>query len=130
MTSTRFTMAQMRYLVAGGHYVFSDEEVRTIREGFARDYIRPSFEEVFTPNVMRQILNGEPTAVSLPAYPEEWDGMSVETQRAMWSRLDDALLLGCHFEEVTYDGELEAQTLRAALATVANLETEIAHRRA
>ena len=49
MTSMRFLPAQLRYLAAGGHYVFSDEEVQTIREGFARDYIRPSFEEVFTP---------------------------------------------------------------------------------
>eukprot|EP00434_Breviolum_minutum_P004619 symbB.v1.2.004070.t1/scaffold229.1/size262426/13 len=45
MTSTRFTTAQLRLLVAKGYYVFSDEEVQTIRDGFARDYIRPSFSE-------------------------------------------------------------------------------------
>ena len=130
MTSTRFTTAQLRLLVAKGYYVFSDEEVQTIRDGFARDYIRPSFEEVFSPEMMQRVLNDQPTPVPFPSGPEEWNGMSAATQRAMWSRLDDALLLGCHFEEVTTTGSEEARLLRASLETVRVLEAEVARGRA
>ena len=130
MTSTRFTTAQLRLLVAKGYYVFSDEEVQTIRDGFARDYIRPTFSEVFTPEMMQRVLHGQPTPVPFPSYPEEWDGMSAETQRAMWSRLDDALLLGCHFEEVTTISTEEARLLRESLETVRELEAEVLRRRA
>ena len=130
MTSTRFTTAQLRLLVAKGYYVFSDEEVQAIRDGFAQDYIRPSFSEVFTPEMMQRVLHGQPTPAPFPSYPEEWDGMSAETQRAMWSRLDDALLLGCHFEEVTTISTEEARLLRESLETVRELEAEVLRRRA
>ena len=130
MTSTRFTTAQLRLLVAKGYYVFSDEEVQVIRDGFARDYIRPSFYEVFTPEMMQRVLHDQPTPVQFPSYPEEWDGMSAETQRAMWSQLDDALLLGCHFEEVTTVAAEEARLLRESLETVRQLEIEVARGRA
>jgi len=130
MTSARFSPAQLRLLVAKGYYVFSDEEVQVIRDGFARDYIRPSFYEVFTPEMMQRVLHDQPTPVPFPSYPEEWDGMSAETQRAMWMRLDDALLLGCHFEEVTTTGSEEARLLRASLETVRVLEAEVARGRA
>eukprot|EP00434_Breviolum_minutum_P011884 symbB.v1.2.010485.t1/scaffold674.1/size176181/2 len=127
MTSTRFSPAQLRLLVAKGYYVFSDEEVQVIRDGFARDYIRPSFCEVFTPEMMQRVLHDQSTPVPFPSDPEEWDGMSAETQRAMWSRLDDALLLGCHYEEVTTISTEEARLLRESLETVRQLEIEVTH---
>ena len=130
MTSTRFSPAQLRLLVAKGYYVFSDEEVQVIRDGFARDYIRPSFCEVFTPEMMQRVLHDQSTPVPFPSDPEEWDGMSAETQRAMWSRLDDALLLGCHYEEVTTISTEEARLLRESLETVRQLEIEVARGRA
>ena len=100
-SSNRFTMAQLRYLVVRGYYVFPDEEAQAIYDGFVRDYLRPSIHEDLTPNAVQQVLAGEITVSGVPSFGEPWNGMSLTTQREMMSRLADALLHGCDVEQLT-----------------------------
>ena len=119
-------MAQLRYLVVRGYYVFSDEEAQAIYDGFVRDYLRPSIHDTLTPNAVQQVVAGEIDVSGVPSFGEPWNGMSLTTQREMMSRLADALILGCDVEQLTPFSAAEATALRESLATIAAVESEVA----
>ena len=124
----RMSRSEVRFLKLQGCHVWTDEEAARIRSLEEATW-RPSIDEVLTPNVIQQIINGEDVDVPIPGYEEEWDGMSRETRRLLAQRLDDALLLGLHVEEVGYQEHEEADRMRKGLQTLRTLEGQLASAR-
>ena len=125
---SRMSRSEVRFLKLQGYHVWTDEEAARIRSLEEATW-RPSIDEVLTPNVIQQIINGEDVDVQVPGYEEEWDGMSRETRRLLAKRLDDALLLGLHVEEVGYKEHEEADRMRKGLQTLRTLEGQLASAR-
>ena len=120
----RMSKAEVRYLRMSGYHVWTDAEARRIRELEEASW-KPSIEEVLTPNVIAAICAGEPTDVKVPQLGEQWDGMSVETRRIYAQRLNNAILLGLHVEEMTDARHEEAEGVRRSLHTLRTLERQL-----
>ena len=80
--------------------MWTDAEANRIRSLEEASW-RPSIDDVLTPNVIAAICAGEPTDARVPLLGEEWNGMSHETRSMLAQRLNDAILLGLHVEEIT-----------------------------
>ena len=124
----RMSRSEVRFLRMSGYHIWTDAEADRIRSLEEATW-KPSIEEVLTPNAIAAILAGEPTDVQVPGFDEEWEGMSVETRRLYAQRLDDALLLGLHVEEITVARHEEAVNLRKSLHTLRTLERQVASAR-
>ena len=91
-----------------------DNKVNERREDFVQS-LRPSIEDCLIQEQIEKIINRNMDAPSVPMYPDEWDGVGRAQRDAMLSVLENALLLGLHYEEMNAATVTEARKIRAEL---------------
>ncbi|CAL1144412.1 unnamed protein product, partial [Cladocopium goreaui] len=116
--ATWLTPGQIAYMQGEGYYVLSDKEVNR-RRAELQASMPPSINEVLTPQVMNEIVEGNHTGtVQVPIDPSNWDGVEPQERDERTQLLEDCLLLAIQPEEMNNERLLESKALRAQLRTV------------
>eukprot|EP00435_Cladocopium_sp_Y103_P003462 s4935_g1.t1 len=113
----RFTAGEIEHITDYGFNVFSDAEVNRIRQRFI-DSLEPSIEDYQLQSEIDRIVRGDVDVPVVPLHSAEWNGIGRQQRAALLQALEDSLLLGIDFEEMTGDLQKEAACLRAELATI------------
>eukprot|EP00435_Cladocopium_sp_Y103_P051972 s856_g16.t1 len=113
----RFTAGEIEHITDYGFNVFSDAEVNRIRQEFI-DSLEPSIEDYLPQSEIDRIVRGDVDVPVVPLNAAEWNGIGRQQRAALLQALEDSLLLGIDFEEMTGDLQKEAACLRAELATI------------
>ena len=128
--ATWLTPGQIAYMQGEGYYVLSDKEVNR-RRAELQASMPPSINEVLTPQVMNEIVEGNHAGtVQVPIDPSNWDGVEPQERDERTQLLEDCLLLAIQPEEMNNERLLESKALRAQLRTVRNVEQALRERRA
>ena len=122
---TWLSPSQVIWLKEEGYYVLSDYQVNQRRAALQAD-MPLSFDEVFTPEILQQILNGTYAGnLVLPVNPADWNGVPPEERKRRTAVNEAAMLLGLAEEEMNPEKIEEAAKVRAQLRTVRAVEESV-----